>query len=158
MNDIKNLKSGRKPLPARGLAPMLREDDLFGNQLTLDPGLAKELKDAGLEARFVDAKKLYENGGYHPKGWEVYKRKNTSGTIGSRDFKFGNDPDGIVRRGTLILAVKKTVDAERHREFLRQKAALQSAVVPKAAEDLRRAAREGNVDTVVDETYDEDRK
>lgn len=151
------LKGGKRPLPQKKAEPLLREDDLFGNMLKLDPVLETELKEKGLEGRFVDAKKLYEAGGYHPKGWVVYKRTPTSDTIGSNEFKFGSDPDGIVRRGSLILAVKTKEQAEKHREFLRRKAALQSTVVPKAAEALRRTARENNVDTRVDETYDEDK-
>jgi hypothetical protein len=151
------LKGGKRPLPGKKGPEPIREDELFGNMLKLDPDIAQELKDKGLEGRFVDAKKLYEANGYHPKGWRVYKRTTASGTIGSNEFKFGTDPDGIIRRGSLILAVKTKEEAEKHREFLRRKAALQSSVVPKAAEALRRTARENNVDTRVDETYDEDK-
>lgn len=154
---MKPIKNGRRPLPEKAQYAEPREDDLFGNMLKLDPALAAELEAKGLEPRFVDAKKLYEANGYHARGWTVYKRETASGTIGSNEFKFGSDPDGIVRRGSLILAVKTKEQAERHREFLRRKAALQSSVVPKAAEALRRSARESNIDTVVAEGYDEDR-
>lgn len=149
------LVKGRKPFkqaPRRQVKD-LREDDLFGNMLKLDPDLEKELAEKGLEARFVDAGKLYAANGYHPKGWTVYKRQTASGTM---DFKFGNDPEGIIRRGTMILAVKSKEQAERHREFLRQKAELYNSVVPRMAEELRRTAKENNVDAYVDETYGED--
>ena len=152
-NAASALRGGRKPLTAKRPVPVLSEGDLFGNALSLDPMLKAELDAQGLEGRFVDAAKLFQMGGYHPKGWTVYKRKTASGTM---EFKFGNDPDGIVRRGSMILAVKSKDQAEKHRAFLRQKAELYSSVIPRQAEELRKMARDNNVDVEVDESYDED--
>lgn len=151
------LQGGKRPISQKNQAfsKPIREDELFGNMLKLDPETQAELEAQGLAWRFVDAKKLMESGGYHAKGWSVYKRKADSGTIGSSEFKFGSDPDGIIRRGSLVLAVKTKEAATRHKEFLRQKAERYSAIVPQQAEALRQVARENNVDTVVDDTYDE---
>lgn len=153
----KQLNAGKRPLSQKNqtLTKIIREDELFGNMLKLDPELESELKSKGLAWRFVDAKKLLESGGYHAKGWSVYKRTGSSDTIGSSEFKFGSDPDGIVRRGSMVLAVKTQAQANLHKEFLRQKAERYSAIVPQAAEALRQAARDNNVDTIVDDTYDE---
>jgi hypothetical protein len=78
--------------------------DVFGDRSGMPDELKAELDAQGLVGRWLSAKKVYDNQGYHPKGWRVYKRKNAGLT--SNEFSTGKDPDGVVRRGDLILGVK----------------------------------------------------
>lgn len=128
-------------------------NDIFGNPLTISPELKKEIKDQGLAHRFIDYKRYKEMDGYHSRGWKVYKRKNTS-SKNSDEFTHGSNPDGYVRRGTVILAVRPVEINEKHKQVLKNKAELYSRKKRrKNAKDLRQMADEGGLDTMVSEDY-----
>jgi len=83
----------------------------------LDPEVAKELEEQGLEARYVNIKLMGRNGGTHPRGWRPYKRQKSESS--TRDeYLFGKDPEGYVRRGDLVLAVKTKEEVSKHRAYL----------------------------------------
>ena len=148
--------SGKKPLSAReNYKESTLTEDIFGNTLALPEGLKKELAEQGLVGRWVNAKTLYANQGYHPKNWVPYKKKS-SDTIDTKDFLQGNDPSGIVRRGDCILAVKKHEDVAKHRSYLRQKADRYTRFNKEKAEELKNLARENRVNTIIDEGYNEE--
>ena len=154
-----SLKQGKRPINQK--PKQLREEDIFGNPLTIPPAIQAELKEKKLEGRFIDAKKLYENHGYHPKGWIPYKRSTPkSGTIEveSVDFKSGSDPDGTFRRGSLILAVRSIDASNQHRELNRQKADRQRGHMKSRAAELRQMAREnfGEAKRVIYEGYEDE--
>lgn len=151
-------KQGRKPLPeSTKLTEAQLAEDIFGDATKLDPPLQAELKEQGLVGRFVDAKQLYQMNGYHKNGWMPYKRK-AAGTMGLSDFKYGTDPDGIVRRGSLILAVK-TADAHRkHKLLLEHRAARYKAVQKNEADAMRAFQQDRQIDSQVVEGYDENEK
>lgn len=151
-------RQGRRPVSQRATKPVLNYDQIFGNSLSLDADIQAEIDRKGLVARFVDAKKLQEFGGYHPKGWVPYKReKKSSDTIGTEEFKFGNDPSGIIRRGSLILAVKTKEDVAKHRMFLDQRAELQTTQHSQGekAQELRQFAKEKGLDANILEGVEE---
>lgn len=148
-------KNGRKPLAAKKTVASLTHDDIFGNAMTLPPELKAELDEQGLEPRFVDFKKLKEMDGFHEKGWTVYKKED-SDIIGNNEFRFGSTPDGVVRRGSMVLAVKPKASAEKHRAYLRQKAQRYSkSFVKRTTDELRQIARDGNVDARIYEGYED---
>jgi len=143
----KPIVNGKKPLPSSKKA--LQHDDLFGNMLSISPDIQAELDAKGLVGRWVSASKLYAAGGYHPKGWVVYKSDSIK-----TEFKFGNDPDGIIRRGDSVLAVKSKEKADQHREFLKQKAARQTNTQAMAASELRSAMAKTGLNAKVYDGYD----
>lgn len=148
--------AGKKPLSAReNYKNESLTEDIFGNTLALPEGLKKELADQGLVGRWVNAKTLYANQGYHPKNWVPYKKK-ASDTMEAKDFLQGNDPSGIVRRGDCILAVKRTEDVQKHKAYLKQKANRYTKFNTEKAEELRNLARENRVNSTVDEGYNEE--
>lgn len=155
---MSGLKNGKKPLSSKPAAPqILSSDDLFGNPLALPPELQEELDRVGLVGRFVDAKKLYEMNGYHKMGWRVYKQKNADGTMGNAEFRFGTDPEGVIRRGSLLLAVKSKEEHARHKLFLEQKSERYTSGVNRTkAEELRQLAKDSNLDGIkIHEGYEE---
>jgi hypothetical protein len=155
------MKDGKKPISQKRkamdlLADTILADDVFSSALSLDPEISRELEDKGLVPRFVDAKKLSEMGGYNDKGWQVYRRdKKPSDTINPSDFKFGNDPSGIIRRGSLVLAVKTKANADKHRKFLDQRALQQEQSNKRRGEELKAFARNSGIDAVIHEGYEE---
>ena len=145
--------NGRKPVSSRAL-PVVMSDDIFGNRLALPAELKKELKEQGLEPRWINFKKFVDNQGYHEKGWKAYTRKK-SDTMETSSFLNGSDPDGYIRRGEAILAVKTTAEAERHRQFLKSRAERHRAYSQEKAEELRSMARTAGMNSVVDDQLDE---
>lgn len=147
-------KQGRKPVTQRTESPTLLHEEVFGNFLKIEPDLQAELESKGLVARFVDAKKLYEMNGYHKNGWVPYKR-DANAKLGLSDFKFGTDPDGIVRRGTLILAVKSVDQVNKHKAALELKANRGRMINKTKADELRDMVRSTGTKTQVHEGYEE---
>lgn len=131
-----SIKDGKKPIsqkPAK--ASIFMNDDVFGNHLSIPEDVQKELDEQGLHGRWLNAKTLHSNQGYHPKGWSVYRRKSVDKDATA--FKFGADPDGIIRRGDLILGVKTKEKYENHKAFLESKAQRYSNVNSNHADELR---------------------
>lgn len=154
---MSKLSAGRRPLSSKPTqSAALSESDVFGNTFSLDPALIKELKDKNLAYRFASAKELYANQGYHKRNWKVYKRQS-SDTMGSRDFLTGGDPEGVIRRGDSILVTKPMEDFKKHRALLNQKATrLKAAAGRQHAEELRETAREHGIRTQISEGYEDD--
>lgn len=148
------IKNGKRPVEQRRQPRFIKDDEVFASVLHVDEDLKKELATKGLECRWVDANRMIRDGGFHPNGWEVYRRdkKASSDILG---FKFGNDPEGIIRRGTCVLATRPITHGDRHRALLAQRTARQSGVAKEAANQLREMAKQGNVQTAVDDSFDE---
>lgn len=148
------VKNGKRPLATKPRQSALRHDDIFFSQLHVDEELRNEIEKSGKEMRWIDAKQAIENGGFHKAGWTVYRRdmKAASDTMG---FKLGNDPEGIVRRGSCVLAVRPKAQGDRHRAYLAQAVARQGGSAKEAGEQLRDMARAQNVDAAVDDSFDE---
>ena len=149
-----NIKEGKKPISAKPGVQIVSEDP-FGNPLTIGSELEKELAKQGLVGRWVNATELYKFQGYHPKGWRVYKTQNNA-ILSNKEFRFGNDPEGVVRRGDCILAVKDQVERDKHRAFLDARADRQIAGAIYRKKELQEFAAKRGVKVAVTEGYDED--
>jgi hypothetical protein len=143
------MKNGKKPLSEKSTSSFGFNPDEFGNTLSIPPDLKKELDEQGLSPRWINAKKLAEMQGYHPKGWVVYKRSANMPT----DPAFGNSPDGIVRRGDCVLAVKTKEAHAKHKAYLAQRVKAQAGVRTQQADELRQMAGKR---IKVEEGYGED--
>ncbi len=86
-------------------------DDVDENDI--DSILKKELKEKGLEYRFIDFKQAKQNGGRSRNGWIVYKRDSEDPRL--QGITSLADPDGLVRQGSMVLAVKTLAGAEKQR-------------------------------------------
>lgn len=157
---MSKLNAGRKPLSAKPRpSSYINEAEVFGNTFSLDSDLVSELDKKGLAYRFASSKAMLANQGYHPRGWKVYRREGAKSddTMDTRSALFGNDPDGVVRRGDSILVVKPAEAHAKHRALLDQKASrLKSAAGKRHAEELRETAREYGLRTQVSEGYEDD--
>ena len=147
------IKNGKKPLSSKPSMSTITADDVFGNPLKIPEDLQKELNDKNLTPKWVAAKVVYENGGYHPKGWVPYKRATTTQSM--TEFGLGRDPEGVVRRGDLLLGVKPKAEAEKHKAYLTQKANRAAGINEEKAEEMRRFARDAKIDATIHEGYDD---
>lgn len=80
----------------------------------IDLILKQELEEAGLEYRFIDFKQAKANGGRSRSGWRVYVRQSEDPRLAG--IKGLTDPDGLVRNGTMVLAVKTKGAAQKQRD------------------------------------------
>lgn len=154
--EIKKNIQGRKPLSQKS-KPAPFGDDEFGNPLSLDRAIIEAIEAKGLAYRFINSPQTMAMGGYHRWGWRPITLKELKGDQGanlnSNSLYFGNDPDGYVRRGDCVLAVRPKEVHEKHQQHLRTKAAEQtlSASDRASAEQLRRAAKAAGVVTTVED-------
>lgn len=134
--------NGRKPLSQKKLArpAALSLEDIFGNSLGIDPELAATLKAKGLAWRFISYPQLQKMGGTHARGWKPYKPD--SGKIDNHTFQVGADPEGFIRRGELILAVRPIELNEKHKQYLAQEAARTKGFQASKVEELREMVRD----------------
>lgn len=77
----------------------------------IDLALKDELKKKKLAYRFIDFKQAKNNGGRSRAGWVIYKRESKDPILGD----LGMDSDKLVRKGTLVLAVKPQVLADKQK-------------------------------------------
>ena len=149
------IKDGKKPISEKA---SVTGDSFnpFMNTLTIDPKLVAMLKAKGLEVRFISATKLKENGGYHQRGWEVYKPATHGEVADIQSFKFGQDPDGIMRRGDIVLAVRSVELGDQHRKWLKNKAdRLKDGYNKTKAEELRQLSRDNGIKATIHEGYED---
>lgn len=154
------MRNGKKPLSQKPRPQILSEDDIFGNPLALDAELKAEMTKKGLEARFVDYKELVDMGGYHARGWKVYKRDKKEGSdiVSGQDFQMGVSPDGTIRRGSLVLAARPIAIGDKHRALNRQRAGeVAGDQQEAAAEGLRQYARDNRLDLKIEEGYEDEK-
>lgn len=125
MSQNNNKQKPATEQPVRELSPEMRErrkhaQIIYGDQdgNDIDSILKQELEDLGLEYRFIDYKQAKINGGMSRAGWKVYHR--ISRDTGVQGVNVMTDADGLVRQGSLVLAVKTKKSAERKREMIRK--------------------------------------
>jgi hypothetical protein len=149
---MSNVKGNRVPISEKAVKreKPIEMSDVFTNDLDLDPLLAEELKKKNLVGRFINATNFKKTGSHRAR-WVPYQRESKSGL-------FGSDPEGFIRRGDLVLAVKPLEAVKQHRALLRQRAQAQSTPSTNAnhAKQIREMAAESGVNTIVSEGFGED--
>ena len=124
------------------------------NQLAVDPKLIAEFEAAGLAHRWINAIKYKNNYGYDARMWQPYVVKKT----GLENNYYGfTDDSGYIRRGDLILAVRKKELHEAVRERNANKIRnLAGAQRKNAKAEMEKTMREAGVDGAkIFEGYDE---
>jgi hypothetical protein len=149
---MSKMKNGRMPLSQKS-TEVVAEAEL--NMLALDPALKRELAEKGYAYRFISAPEYQKNYGFHRTGWKPYKREETTEKKGTLDFGFGVDPEGYIRRGELVLAVKPLAEHAKHKAKLAAKTKLYNNHVKQTADLIRQGAREAGVNMKVEEGFEE---
>lgn len=144
--------NGQKPLSEKKKTVSQYSGGYKRNLLDLPADLTKELKSQGLEHRWIAYKPYVDNYGFHRNGWEVYKTDKQTRPDGAIN---GNHPDGIIRRGDLVLAVRSTETNEQHKADLRMRREILKGKKSAAAQQLKQMARESFSNAKVYEGYEE---
>lgn len=119
--------------------------NIFGaGMLDVADHYLQEAAAAKLELRWVSAKEMKENHGQHRRRWVVYKFKSKPdyGTMDKERFAFDVDPEGIVRRGDMVLAARPIEWGDQHREMLAEKRDLYSRYADTKKQEFKDYVRE----------------
>lgn len=148
----KPMMDGKKHISEKPKATSTK--NLFSprNLLDVPDDLKKEIDAKGLEYRWVDSKQMAENGNMHKNHWTLYRRDTA--TVSPEAQAFGLPPDGTIRRGTVVLAVRPKELGEGHKALLKEKADRQTASVKKQGAELKQMARRANVLDRIDDDID----
>lgn len=131
----------KKPVDLKGKTKYSATDiDDFDDESDIDTVLKAELKEKNLEYRFIDFKQAKLNGGRNRNGWMVYKRESEDPRLsGISSLK---DPDGLVRSGSMVLAVKTKNSADKQREKIARQTRSMNDYNKATAEELDQKARQ----------------
>jgi hypothetical protein len=118
------------------------------------------IESKGMAIRFISAPKLAANAGYHARAWRALSTKQLKewgyATIGLDNFLNGSDPDGYIRRGDLVLAVRPLEQHKMHQAYLKQEANRANRSQKKHADALRDYVKDHNLDARVHEGYEDE--
>lgn len=137
-----NTKKGKKPLSTRK-SNSVSYDKIFGNVLSIPEAVQKVMEEQGLEGRFIDRVQYSDQSNFHRRGWKAFKY-NEYVNIEGKSLLDGIGPDGVVRRGSLILAVRPIEVGNQHRQLLKNRAGRQSGQQQGQAELERMASAIGS--------------
>lgn len=147
------MNQGRIPVAQKPQKSRISAEDVFGNgTFEIPEHIRADMKAKGLEPRWVNSAEVHRNQGYHKKGWKIYRDTQASPEV----FKFGQDPDGIVRRGDCILAYKEKEAAQKHRAYVRQMAGENDNIKTRQAEEMAELADRLGVRTTIDSSDDDE--
>ena len=121
----------------------------------VDQVLKKELQEQNLEFRWIDFKRARLNGGRSLGGWIIYKRRSEDPRM--QGISALADPDGLVRNGSMVLAVKTKANAEKQRRRRDQLSKSFSDYNKLLADELSQDAKRLGGSTKVLAGYDKNR-
>lgn len=144
-NEIKN---GREPIRNKVYEGLLETSATERNKLALTATQKAYLKNNDLVSRFILKKEYLKANNFHRTGWKVVADQSMP----------GSNAEGLVEVGDLVLAVKTTSAQTAHRGELKRKAERHSdskSVNKRAAQELRAAMQESNLNGRIHEGYEE---
>lgn len=143
-------KAQRKPDPEWDVEGF---EEFYNNRLSLSSELKQELKDQGLDWRFINIQTFRNKGNRHPSLWRPYNVKARSPM---EAFK-GVDPEGVLTRGDLVLAVRPKHVSEAYKKNVAKRNAANAGYNRAQAEQMKQMARSAGVDgqVKIHEGYDD---
>jgi hypothetical protein len=145
---------GKKPITEKKSGSLESLKKLFRNKLDLDERLVTFFSSKGLDCRFINYK-TFADQGFHSHGWEIYQPSKHGSCDGFETFYWGQNPDGIIKRGDAVLAVRQKEISAEHRALLREKSDRLSNYNRRAAKELRQQVKDSNIKAEIHEGYDE---
>lgn len=120
------------------------QNELYQSAFEVPEQVKKEIQEAGLVCRWINAKTFKEQFGFHKHHWMPFKSKYMASLAGSI---FGGDPEGYVRRGDLILAAKSKELQDKHRAHIdaQNRAKIAGVTQESQRKQMREIAREHGV-------------
>lgn len=114
--------------------------EFFMNRLSLADALKDKMRKENLDWRFINASQFRSDGNIHRSHWKPYRLE------GADVVTFGANPEGLINRGDLILAVRSTKITQAHKQFLAKRNAAQKSENAVGASELRKMAKAAGVE------------
>ena len=118
-------KNGKAPLSKKaeleGVKIPSTLEELFEADLVIPKCVKADLKKQELDARWIDRNRYLKNGGNHKRGYRAYQVPADVKVV-LKEKGSTLDPDGFLRRNTMILGVRPLAKALQHKAFLRREA------------------------------------
>lgn len=121
-------------------------DEFFQNQLSLRKDIKEHLNDKGLDWRFINSAQFRTKGNTHRSHWKPHQFQGVD---------FGQNVDGYLTRGDLILATREKKITAKHKEFLKGRNERLQAFNRTRAQELKKTIREAGIEGGVTEGYDD---
>ena len=128
------------------------DEAIFDSAFSIPQSVKDEIKALKLATRWINSTQFQKGFGFHKNRWQPFKSQSLRASVGD---VFGGDPEGYVRRGDLILAVKPKELQDKHKAYNSNRIADSMGVKEKQKTALKELAREHGVKTTI-ETDDED--
>lgn len=116
-------------------------EEFYDNRLSLSAELKKELKDQGLDWRFINISTFRKAGNRHHSLWRPYNIKSKSPI----DAFKGVDPEGVLTRGDLVLAVRPKHVSAAYSKKLEARNRANAGYNKAKAEEMRQMAKSAGV-------------
>lgn len=128
-------------------------EEFYNNQLSISDDLKQELRDQDLDWRFINIAMFRKSGNRHKNLWRPYNVKASSPI----DAFAGIDPEGVLTRGDLVLAVRPKHVTAAYKRKVDQRNAANAGFNKAKAEEMKQLARSAGVaDQVkIHEGYDD---
>lgn len=114
----------------------------------------KELKEKGLEGRWIDIVQLQKNHGFHNQGWEPYKFDCKLASTANPFIKKDSSLDGFLVRKQLVLAVKTSQAASQQRARIQARNKQLSDPASLKVREMREYIKQSGLDSVVTDNSD----
>lgn len=130
-------------------------EEFYNNRLSLSTELKNELREQGLSWRFINIANFRKAGNRHQSLWRPYNVKSRSPI----EAFSGIDPEGVLTRGDLVLAVRPNHVSKAYRQKLDRRNAANAGYNKAQADRMRQEAKsQGLSDQVtIYEGYDDNK-
>lgn len=150
---MSNPKVVKKSISSNKATSSFGPPSFMADMHAIPESIRVELKEKGMDYRWVSYTKYAKYGGVHERGWTAYKR--AAPLTGTEAIMFGSGTDGIIRRGDNLLAVRPLAWTKEHKDWIRSQTRAKQNHSKAKEEELRQAARERGLDVVVGDFADD---
>lgn len=153
-------KLGKGVNPTRPNVSQKNPDDMVSllrdsaSLLDIPAECAKELKDKGLEGRWIDIVQYQKNHGFHSQEWQPFKFDCKLASSSNPFIKRDESLDGFLVRKQLVLAAKTSEQVGRQRARLKAKNMQIADPAKLKAKEMREYVKQSGLDSVVTDNSD----
>jgi hypothetical protein len=155
-------KLGKGVNPTRPNVSQKNPDDMVSllrdsaSLLDIPADCEKELKQKGLEGRWIDIVQYQKNHGFHSQEWQPYKFDCKLASSSNPFIKRDESLEGFLVRKQLVLAVKTTQQVSVQRARLKAKNAQIADPTKLKVREMREYIKQSGLDSIVTDASDDE--
>lgn len=144
----------KKPTVTKKDPSTLTLAKLYASKLEIPLSIAEDIAKNGNVARWINGTQFQREHGFHRSRWQPYRIEKKPGVTASSAYS--PDPEGFVRRGDLILAIRSEQEAAQHKAVLDHKANLYKGYEKQKKAELQAHLKEAGIKSKVEAGYGEE--